>query len=84
MALKSKKLRPRMTLVNLWHSVDSREWEYAEGDLYDSAVKKDNRDVERELERPGLRERIVNMNTQQFYDFLRNEYFKWKFTSAPQ
>jgi len=40
--------------------------------------------IERELERPGLRERIARMDADQFYAFLRDEYFKWKFTSEPE
>jgi hypothetical protein len=55
------------------------------GELYDAYVKDENRRViERELERPGLRERIARMDAAQFYAFLRDEYFPWKFTSEPE
>ncbi len=70
-------------MIELWNCKDPKEWDYCESELYDAAVKSENRNVERELEKPGLRERIARMTTAQFYDFLRDEYYKWKFTSKP-
>jgi hypothetical protein len=58
--------------------------DYCESELYDAAVKPENRAIERDLERPGLRERIARMDATGFYTFLRDEYFKWKFTSGPE
>jgi hypothetical protein len=80
----TQKAKPRLSMVELWNSKDPSEWDYCEGELYDAAVKPENRSVERELERPGLRERIARMDAAQFYAFLRDEYFKWKFTAEPE
>ena len=76
--------KPRLSMVELWNSHDPREWDYCESELYDAAVKPENRAIERELERPGLRERIARMDATAFYAFMRDEYFPWKFTSGPQ
>ena len=80
----TQKAKPRLSMVELWWSQDPSEWDYCEGELYDAAVKPENRSVERELERPGLRERVERMDAAEFYAFLRDEYFPWKFTSAPE
>ena len=80
----TQKAKPRLSMVELWMSDDPREWDYCEGELYDAAVRPENRMIEHELERPGLRERIARMDDAQFYAFLRDEYFPWKFTSAPE
>ena len=72
----TQKAKPRLSMVELWNSKDPTEWDYCEGELYDAAVKPENRMIERKLERPGLRERIALMDTAQFYGFLRDEYFK--------
>jgi hypothetical protein len=77
-------LKPRLSMVELWSSHDPREWGYCESELYDAAVKPENRAIERELERPGLRDRIARMDAMGFYTFLRDEYFPWKFTSGPE
>ena len=74
--------KPRLSMVELWRSQDPREWDYCESELYDAYVKPANRGIERELERPGLRERIARMDAAEFYAFLRDEYFLWKFTSG--
>ena len=71
-------------MVELWRSQDPSEWDYCEGELYDAHVKKENRAIELELERPGLRERIARMDAAQFHTFLRDEYFPWKFTFGPE
>jgi hypothetical protein len=73
----TQKAKPRLSMVELWSSQDPSEWDYCEGELYDAAVKPENRMIERQLERPGLRERLALMDTDQFY------YFKWKFTVEP-
>jgi hypothetical protein len=84
MLMKAPKPKPRLSVNDLWNCTDPAEWDYCEGRLYDAFVKPENREVERELEKPGLRERIAQMTTKEFYDFLRDEYFKWKFTSKPK
>jgi hypothetical protein len=76
--------KPRLSMVELWRSQDPREWDYCESELYDAYVQPANRMIERELEKPGLRERIARMDAAQFYAFLRDEYFLWKFTSGPE
>jgi hypothetical protein len=76
--------KPRLSMVELWRSQDPREWDYCESELYDAYVQPANRMIERELEKPGLRERILRMDAAQFYAFLRDEYFLWKFTSGPE
>ena len=79
----TQKLKPRLSMIELWNCQDRREWDYCESELYDAAVKRENRIVERELEKPGLRERLARMDVAEFYAFLRDEYFKWKFTAEP-
>ncbi len=69
-----------MNTKNLWLATVQSAWDFAEGPLYDRRVKPRNRQLERRLERDGLRDRLATITTNPFYDFLRNEYFPWKFT----
>jgi hypothetical protein len=74
----------RLSVVELWNTRDAKIWDRHQGELYDTGGKPGRRDLERQLETPGLRARIARMNAADFYDFLRDEYFPSKITVKSQ
>jgi hypothetical protein len=69
-----------MRINDLWYSSSQDEWMHAL-DKYWSFVKPSNLNLEKELNKlnPDL---VKQMNVNEFYDFLINKYFKWKYTAA--
>lgn len=66
--------------TKLWHSKDERDWLTAL-DRYWDYVKDENLELERELIY-RLDARLVNgFNEQRWYVFLRDKYFRWKYTA---
>jgi hypothetical protein len=59
--------------------VTSKAW-LAALDRYWEFVQPRNLDLERALESLDL-ERIYRMNARDWYQFLRDEYFRWKYTA---
>lgn len=69
-----------MNLAELWHSNDSQIWEKAL-DRYWGLIRPANVELEREMETLALA-RIRAFDQQAWYEFLRDEYFRWKYTAA--
>lgn len=68
-----------MPIAQLWVSSDPKAWEDAL-DRYWSFVQPRNLALERSLEKLDV-ERLRRMNAREWYDFLTNEYFRWKYTA---
>jgi hypothetical protein len=68
-----------MSIIDLWHSSDPLIWEQAL-QRYWLYVQPRNIDLEKSLNTLDL-ERIRRLNAQGWYDFLHNEYFRWKYTA---
>ena len=84
MLLTTGRARPRLSLTELWACHDQSEWDYCAGALYESAVRPERLELYRDLETPGLSQRIARMTTEEFYTFLYDDFFRWKFTVGPQ
>lgn len=63
----------------LWHSSNSIAWDEALA-RYWGRVKPCNVGLERALDAPNLVERVRSFNAKEWYQFLRDEYFRWKYT----
>jgi hypothetical protein len=83
-SFKTRKPEGRLSLIQLWDSRDPRAWDHYESEIYDAVIKPENREIERELEKPGLRSRIGRMSAMEFHDFLRDDYYTWRFPSKAQ
>ena len=66
-------------VARLWDSRDPRAWEDALKCYWDRVRRSGNLKLEQELDSPGLIDRIRAMNEREWYEFLRDEYFPWKF-----
>ena len=69
-----------LPIAELWTSSDPAAWERALA-RYWSYVRPENLDLERSLDLLDL-ERLREMDSQSWYQFLRDEYFVWKYTAA--
>lgn len=63
----------------LWHSQNLQEWENALDNYY-NLVKPQNMVLEKELDNLDFNT-VKNMNAEQFYNFLHDKYFVWKYTA---
>src|SRR5688572_12459882 len=68
-----------LTVGELWRSSDPAAWETAL-ERYWHFVQPGNLALERALDRLDL-ERVRSLDAQGWYDFLRLEYFRWKYTA---
>lgn len=68
-----------MQIQELWYSADSDAWDRALKRYWDF-VKAGNMALEKAMENLDL-DRLRKMDEQGWYDFLHNEYFRWKYTS---
>ena len=68
-----------MNINELWYSHDPTMWEQAI-DRYWSFVRPENIELERSLNELNL-QLLKNLNPQSWYEFLRDDYFRWKFTA---
>ena len=62
-----------------WGSNDAKEWEAALA-RYWQYVRPENVTLERDLE-DGVLDRIQRMDPHQWYAFLKDKYFRWKYTA---
>jgi len=69
-----------MSINELWHSRDPMMWEQGLN-RYQSFVKPENIELELSLDPINL-QRLKNFTPQAWFEFLRDEYFRWKYTSA--
>lgn len=68
-----------LTINELWHSEDEEVWASALK-FYWHYVKDDLRQIEEEMDVLDV-ETIQKMNPQQWYEFLLEKYFRWKYTA---
>lgn len=68
-----------LPVADLWVSADPKAWEAAL-ERYWSFVQPRNLALERSLDKLDL-ERLRRMDSREWYDFLTNEYFRWKYTA---
>jgi hypothetical protein len=66
-------------IADLWVSTSPKDWEDAL-ERYWVFVKDENRDLEQSLDTLDL-ERLRRMDANGWYKFLRDEYFRWKYTA---
>lgn len=67
-----------ISIANLWISADPKAWEDAL-ERYWSFVQPRNLALEQSLDALDL-ERLRRLDARGWYDFLRNDYFRWKYT----
>lgn len=73
-----------INIEQLWDSKDEEMWKEALS-YYDRLYTKDNADIEKRLESLYKKiEDVRNMTGQDFYDFLYNDYYVWKYTAKKQ
>jgi len=68
-----------MSIDELWDSKDAKKWSDAL-EHYWSFVQPKNKELEQNLEGLSL-QRLHGLSAEQWYDFLKSEYFRWKYTS---
>lgn len=68
-----------MQIADLWSSTDPKAWDDALK-RYWEFVKEENLDLEQSLDKLDL-ERLRRLDAQGWYDFLKDEYFRWKYTA---
>jgi len=68
-----------MNVNDLWRSSNPTAWEQAL-QRYWLFVQPRNMELERALDALDVR-RLQNLSPQGWYDFLRDEYFRWKYTA---
>jgi hypothetical protein len=68
-----------MNIADLWRSSDPMAWEQAL-QRYWHFVQPRNLELERALDALDLK-RIQGLTPQGWYDFLHDEYFRWKYTA---
>jgi hypothetical protein len=64
----------------LWRSTDSKTWDQVVEERYWSLIKPENIVLERSLEPLNL-SRLGKFNQMEWYSFLKDEYFRWKYTA---
>lgn len=70
---------PMITIAELWHSRNPQAWEDAL-QRYWNFIKPTNLELERRMESLDL-ERMRGLDEKGWYEFLRDEYFRWKYTA---
>jgi hypothetical protein len=68
-----------MNISDLWHSSEPAAWDQAL-QRYWSFVQPRNIELERAMSALDL-QRLKGLSPQGWYDFLHNEYFRWKYTA---
>ena len=65
--------------MDLWDCIDEKIWRQAE-DNYWKLIRPENVKLEQEMEVLSA-ESVKNMTPEEFYSFLYNRYFVWKYTA---
>lgn len=78
-ALREKLSPELLSIIELWNSQDERLWLSAEEHYWD-LVKPGNLALERQLDDLDSSS-VARMNEQEFYRFLHDAYFVWKYTA---
>ena len=66
-------------LKTLWYYGTEAEWRKALNRYY-YTLRNEQREIEEYIEHISI-EKIENMNSEEFYDFLFNKFFVWKYTA---
>lgn len=69
-----------MDIVKLWNEGNKSDWEAALAAYYETPSVKKNPELEKRMDNLDP-EYIREMSVQDFYRFLHDEYFVWKFTA---
>lgn len=69
-----------ISISDLWHSSNPNAWNQVLEERYWSLIKPENIGLERRLEPLSL-DRIREFNPIKWYAFLKDEYFRWKYTA---
>ena len=69
-----------MSVNYLWNDGNATDWNAALAKYYDSPFVKDHIELEKRMEEL-LPDDVQRMSPQEFYVFLRDEYFVWKYTA---
>ncbi len=77
--LSSSRPRPAMKVGDLWHLGKASDWEQALN-RYWLFVQPRNLELERALDALELW-RFQGLSSREWYDFLHDEYFRWKYTA---
>ena len=75
------KSKPVLPVDELWESNDERSWRFALDRYWEMESAQKNLDLERRMDalNPG---RVKLLDEDEWYRFLHDEYFPWKFTQA--
>ena len=76
---KGKVMEFQYDINYLWHSQNQQDWTRALNNYF-NLVKPKNMKFEKELDNLDA-ETIKNMSVNEFYDFLHDKYFVWKYTA---
>lgn len=68
-----------ISVADLWYSRDQHDWNRAL-ESYWTFVRPENLSLERALNSLSL-ERLQDFDAVEWYDFLHDEYFRWKYTA---
>ena len=69
-----------MDIVKLWHDGNESDWKEALHRYYENPTVKQNKELEKRMDEVTP-ETIKKMTVQEFYRFLHEEYFVWKYTA---
>lgn len=69
-----------MDINRLWHEGNESDWKAELDRYYDSPFVRANIELEKRMEKLVFAD-IERMSVNEFYIFLRDEYFVWKFTA---
>lgn len=70
-----------MSVTDLWRSTEAGIWKRAVGRYWQWVEKGQNVELERALDALNI-DRLRNLSAQGWYNFLHDEYFRWKYTAA--
>lgn len=69
-----------MDINTLWNNGSESDWKQELADYYDNPTVKRNIDIENRIN-AVVPSAVMRMSTQEFYRFLFDEYFVWKYTA---
>lgn len=70
----------RISVQDLWYFQNEDEWK-SELDAYWKYIKPENLRLEKEISKINV-EMIRSMSADEWFDFLLDKYFRWKYTAA--
>lgn len=67
-------------VAELWNCRDEDEWRRALEQYWRTETVLANLKLEKDMDSPDLAARVQQLDMQGWYDFLLNQYFRWKYT----